>query len=45
MYMRYLFLISERLLRNIIKSIACLCPGSWIGRHACRDTVAAAYNL
>ena len=45
MYMRYLFLIPERLLRNIIKLIACLRLGSWIGRHAYRDTVAASYSL
>ena len=41
MYMRYLFLIPKRLL----KQIACLRPGSWIDRHAYRDIVVAAYNL
>ena len=40
MYMRYLFLIPKRLM----KQIARLRSGSWIDRHAYRDTVAASYS-
>ena len=41
MYIRYIFLIPKRLL----KQIACLRPGSWINRHVYRDIAVAAYSL
>ena len=47
MYMGYLFLIPERLLKKIyiIKLIVRLRPGSWIDRHAYMDNNVTVYSL
>ena len=45
MYMRYLLLIPERLLRKHNKTDCLLVIGELDDRHVYRDTVVATYNL